>query len=116
MATLPKYLTQDELKRFFAVIESPRDRALFGVIYHYGMRVTEALMLTVQDLDFKNHRIRIRRLKNGLGGEKPLWRHTAKLLRAYLRERRAEAGEWRKKCQVKNPAGACSTSASRNTL
>jgi integrase len=29
-----------------------------------------------------------RRLKNGLGGEKPLWRHTAKLLRSYLRERR----------------------------
>lgn len=45
-------------------------------------------MLTVDDIDLKNHRIRIRRLKNGLGGEKPLWRHTAKLLRAYLRVRR----------------------------
>jgi integrase len=39
MNTLPKYLTQDELKRFFAVIESSRDKALFGVIYHYGLRV-----------------------------------------------------------------------------
>ena len=37
-------------------------------------------------MDLKNHRIRVRRL-NGLGGEKPLWRHTAKLLRAYLRVR-----------------------------
>jgi integrase len=36
---LPKYLTQDELKRFFAVIESPCDKALFGLIYHYGLRV-----------------------------------------------------------------------------
>jgi integrase len=42
----------------------------------------------VEDMDFKNHHIWIRRLKNGIGGEKPLWRHTAKLLRAYLRERR----------------------------
>src|SRR5919106_28487 len=31
MSTLPKYLTQDEIKRLFAAITSPRDRALFGV-------------------------------------------------------------------------------------
>src|SRR5262245_20655730 len=86
--TLPKYLTQDELQRFFKVITSSRDRALFALIYHYGLRVDEATALTVEDIDLKNHRIRIRRLKNGMGGEKPLWRHTAKLLRAYLRVRR----------------------------
>src|ERR687891_2279362 len=88
MKQLPKYLTQDELKRFFAAIAPPRDRALFGLIYHYALRVGEALMLTVDDVHFTNHRITIRRLKHGLGGEKPLWRHTAKLLRRYLRERR----------------------------
>jgi integrase len=88
MTTLPKYLTQDELKRFFAAIESPRDRALFGLIYHYGLRVGEALMLTIEDVNFKNHRLMIRRLKNGLGGEKPMWRDTARVLRSYLRERR----------------------------
>ena len=88
MHILPKYLTQDELKRFFAAIDSPRDKALFGLIYHYGLRVGEALMLTIDDVNFTNHRITIRRLKHGLDGEKPLWRHTAKLLRRYLRERR----------------------------
>ena len=45
-------------------------------------------MLTVDDVNFKNHRITIRRLKNGLGGEKPLWRHTATTLHSYLREQR----------------------------
>lgn len=88
MTDLPKYLTQDELKRFFAAIDSPRDRALFGLIYHYGLRVGEALLLTVNDLNFQTHRITIRRLKHGLGGEKPLWRHAATLVRRYLRERR----------------------------
>jgi hypothetical protein len=88
MTPVPKYLTQDELTRLFAAIDSPRDKALFGLIYHYGLRVGEALMLTVDDVNFKNHRITIRRLKHGLGGEKPLWWHTAKLLRRYLRERR----------------------------
>jgi integrase len=87
MRILPKYLTQDELKGFFAVIDSHRDRALFGLIYHYGLRVGKALMLTIDDVNFKNHQITIRRLKNGLGGEKPLWRHTAKLIRGYLGER-----------------------------
>lgn len=84
---LPKYLTQDELKRFFDQISSPRDKALFALIYHYGLRVEEATMIDLDNLDLKNHRIRIHRLKNGLGGEKPLWKHTAKLLRAYLRVR-----------------------------
>jgi integrase len=88
MSLLPKYLTQDELKRFFTGVESPRDKALFGLIYHYGLRVGKALMLTLDNVDFTNHRITVRRLKNGLGGEKPLWRHTAKLIRRYLRERR----------------------------
>lgn len=93
MRTLPKYLTQDELQRFFRVITSPRDRALFAVTYHYGLRVDEATQLTLDDLDLKSYRLRIRRLKNGLGGEKPLWRHTAKLLRSYLRIRR-DAGPY----------------------
>ena len=85
---LPKYLTQDELTRFFRAIPHPRDRALFAFIYHYGLRVEEACLITLHDLDLKNHRVRLYRLKNGLGGEKPLWRHTAKLLRSYLRIRR----------------------------
>src|SRR2546427_12932977 len=88
MQRLPKYLTQDEVRRLLTSITSVRDRALFALIYHYGLRVDEAAALTVEDIDLKNHRIRIRRLKNGIGGEKPLWRNTAKLLRTYLRGRR----------------------------
>jgi integrase len=91
---LPKYLTQDELKRFFAAIGAPRNKALCGLIYHYGLRVGEALMLTVDDVNFQTHRLTIRRLKNDLSGEKPLWQYTAKLLRRYLRERR-DTGPYR---------------------
>jgi len=85
---VPKYLPQADLARFFKTISSSRDRALFAVIYHYGLRVEEATLLTVDDIDLKNYRIRLQRLKNGVGGEKPLWRHTARLMRAYLRSRR----------------------------
>ncbi len=55
MNRLPKYLTQDELSCFFRAIPSPRDLALFAVIYHYGLRVDEATALTVEDLDLRNH-------------------------------------------------------------
>ena len=39
MRVLPKYLTQDELRRFFGMTESFHNRALFPVIYHYGLRM-----------------------------------------------------------------------------
>lgn len=84
---LPKYLSQAELKKFFSILDSPRDKALFVLIYHYGLRESEALWLTVNDIDLKRNRILIKRLKNGVAGERPLWRDTAKTVKAYLKVR-----------------------------
>src|SRR4029450_4646474 len=92
-ATLPRYLTQEEVTRLFSVISSPRDRALFALIYHYGLRVEEATLLTLESVDLKNLHLRIRGRKNGVSSQKPLWRHNAKLLRSYLRVRQ-DAGQW----------------------
>jgi len=69
---LPRYLTQEEITRLFAVISSPRDRALFALIYHYGLRVEEATLLSLESVDLKNLHIRIQRLKNGVSSQKPL--------------------------------------------
>ena len=80
-------MTQEEVKKFLSQITDSRDKALFGLIYHYGLRVTESTLLTINDVNLQKHKIFVRRLKGGVSGEKPLWRHTAKLLRAYLRER-----------------------------
>jgi integrase/recombinase XerD len=92
-AALPRYLTQEEVTRLFNVISSPRDRALFALIYHYGLRVEEATLFTLESVDLKNLHIRIERLKNGVSSQKPLWRHNAKLLRSYLRVRK-DTGHW----------------------
>ncbi len=92
-SALPRYLTQEEVKRLFAGITSPRDRALFALIYHYGLRVEEATLLTLESVDLKNLHIRIHRLKNGVSSQKPLWRHNAKLLRSYFRVRQ-DAGHY----------------------
>ena len=81
---LIKYLTREQTARFFGVIKNTRDRALFACIYHYGLRVSEATLLQLTDVDFEHRRIVIHRLKHGIGGERPLLANTAELIRAYL--------------------------------
>lgn len=65
-------------------MEDPRDKAIFGLIYLYGLRVSEATILKLEDVDLKRKRIFIRRVKGGAGGERPIFRSTEKLLRKYL--------------------------------
>jgi integrase/recombinase XerD len=86
-SNLPKYLTQGEIRALFAAISNLRDRALFAVTYAYGLRVGEIVILDRQDVDVERVRIRIRRLKNGLSGERPIFRNVLDLLRHYLETR-----------------------------
>lgn len=84
---IPRYLPQEEPARFFAVIQPPRDRALFDVMYKYGLRVGEASLLDRDDLDLTRSKLTVRRLKGGTPGEKPLFRDTRRLLTRYLAQR-----------------------------
>ena len=83
---IPKYLTQPEARAFFEVIHSLRDRALFTIIYHYGLRVSEATLLIRQDIDFERKRLVVKRVKGGTWAERPLFESTERLLRDYLTE------------------------------
>jgi len=67
------------------VISSIRDRALFALIYLYGLRVGEVALLTRENIDFVRGRIVVRRLKGGVWNERPLFGSAAGLLREYLR-------------------------------
>jgi integrase len=84
---LPRAIPQGDLKAFFDVIEDPRDRALFFLIYHLGLRESEALLISLDDINLKDGRIKIRRLKNGIGAEYPLRLDTLKSLKKYLKVR-----------------------------
>jgi integrase len=81
---LPRYLTQEEVRTFFRVIEDPRDRALFTLIYLYGLRVAEVGLHTVGDVDLIRGRIVIKRLKGGAWAERPLFSRLRELLEAHL--------------------------------
>jgi len=81
------YLTQDEVRRLpAAASRSPRDRAVFLLMYRHGLRVSEVEMLRHSDLE--RGRIAVRRLKNGEGGEHPLASDEVRALHRYLRTRR----------------------------
>jgi integrase len=81
---LPRYLTQPELQAFFGAIHSPRDRALFTLIYHCGLRVGEVALLSRADLDLERGRVLVRRLKGGRWSEQPLLNTTRALLESHL--------------------------------
>jgi integrase len=85
---LPSYLTQRQVRQLFATISNPRDRALFSLAYAYGLRVGEIVLLDRDDIDLERGRIRIRRLKGGLSGERPIFRSLLPLLRQHLESRR----------------------------
>jgi integrase len=89
-AGLPSYLTQRQLRHFFSCISNLRDRALFAVAYAYGLRVGEVVLLNRDDIDLERARIRIKRLKGGLSGERPIFRNLLPLLRQYLESRKDE--------------------------
>jgi hypothetical protein len=52
-----KYMTQEEVETFFSKIKNKRDKALFATIYHYRLRVTEATLLNLDDLDLNRNKI-----------------------------------------------------------
>ena len=86
---LPHYLDSDEM---ISVIEAPdltteggiRDRALMEVLYSGGLRVSELVGLSVNDVDFDNQTV----LVMGKGGRQRLANlggHAVEALRNYLR-------------------------------
>ncbi len=87
---LPRYLSQEELGRFRKAVlagSEPRDVALFGLMYRYGLRAVEATTLLREDVDLERRRIRIRRAKHGDAKEYPLATDLVPAVKRYLRTR-----------------------------
>jgi len=82
-----KYLTQEELVKLFAQIKSKRDKAMFNLVYKYGLRASEVGLIRINDIDLIRSRIIIWRLKGGVSGEYGIFSDSQKLLKSYLRER-----------------------------
>jgi integrase len=81
------FLTQDEMRRLLSVIDSKRDYAIFLTAYRHGLRASEVGLIHLADVDVKQYRLRIQRLKSSLAGLHPLQPDEVKAMKAYLKER-----------------------------
>jgi integrase/recombinase XerD len=60
------YLESEELELLELSTTNPRDRLLIRLLSHLGCRVSEALALTIEDVDFQERMITIQHLKTRL--------------------------------------------------
>jgi integrase/recombinase XerD len=85
------YMTVPEKDRFFKVISDIRDRALFRLLYHHGLRAGEIGKLDMSDFRQGSalhlDRIFIHRLKGSISGETAMVPIAAQALRAWVRKR-----------------------------
>ena len=84
-----KFFTQDELRRLFRVIDTPRNYAIFLLAYRHGLRASEKGLIHVDDIDCKQGRIRLHRLKGSLGGVHMLQQDELKALKRAVKARTA---------------------------
>ena len=81
------YLTRHEVERFFQQVTDLRDRAMFGVMYYFGLRASEVGRLLREHVNLHSRRIYVSRVKNGISGEKVMTSDCRRLLQTYLLHR-----------------------------
>jgi integrase/recombinase XerD len=62
----PQVLSKEEIKRLFSVVKNPKHKLMFQLYYGSGLRLSEALVLKVKNIEFEEKVIWIR---NGKGGK-----------------------------------------------
>jgi integrase len=89
---VPPIPQEEEMQRFFKAIDSTRDRAIFRIMYHAGLRASEIGLLEMRDFIPRTDRLMITRLKGSNSGEHHLNRESARALKAWLKERGTAPG------------------------
>jgi len=89
---LPTHLTTAEIARFFSVIESPRDRAIFRVAYHRGLRASELGLLQLSDYQEDAQQILVRRLNGSESYEYKIVPIEEQALRKWIEKRGRQPG------------------------
>jgi site-specific recombinase XerD len=84
---IPAIPQEEEIQRFFKLIVSLRDRAIFRLMYHGGLRASEIGLLEIRDYQPRTDRLMVTRLKGSNSGEHSLNRKENKDLKAWLKVR-----------------------------
>ena len=87
---LPLVLSREEVKRVLDAVQEPRFSTCLSLIYHCGLRISEALALEVKDIHGRDHppRLRIRDGKGGKDRDVPIAPAMVEALRRWWRTHR----------------------------
>jgi integrase/recombinase XerD len=81
---LPEVMSKNEIQILFEHCAHKRYKALFSLIYSSGLRISEALALRVEDIDFERRVIRVRSGKGGRDRLTILGEKAIEALRSYM--------------------------------
>jgi type 1 fimbriae regulatory protein FimB/type 1 fimbriae regulatory protein FimE len=81
------YFEDKEIQALFSVIKSKRDRAIFRLAYHRGLRAHEVGLLQMDDWRDRDGVLYVHRGKGSISREHSLTDEECRVLRAWLRER-----------------------------
>lgn len=82
--SLPVVFSQQEIRQILKTPKLLKHRVLFAVIYDCGLRISEAINLKIQDVDFDRHLVHIRQSKHKKDRYVPVSSHTLRGLKSYL--------------------------------
>jgi integrase/recombinase XerD len=86
------YLEEREIAAFFAVIKKRRDRAIFRLVYHRGLRAHEVGVLQLSDFRDRDGVLHVYRGKGSISRDHSLTNEELKTLRAYIKDRGTSPG------------------------
>lgn len=99
-ATLPRSATWDEVRRMLEVVDrrtetGRRDYAILLLLVTYGLRAREVAALTLDDIDWRNERLRIPERKAGHSSAYPLSPLVGEAIVDYLKNGRPRSSDRR---------------------
>jgi integrase/recombinase XerD len=86
------YLEPDEIARLFEAIKTKRDRAIFRIVYHRGLRAHEVALIEYGDFRDRDQLLYVRRGKGSVSRQCLLIREELLALRAWIKERGTKPG------------------------
>jgi site-specific recombinase XerD len=91
MNTQRPHFTSGDIERLLIATRSSRherrDRCLILLMFRHGLRVSEAVGLTIVDVDLASRALRVKRLQRGISTTHPLRRDEVQILKAWLVKR-----------------------------
>src|SRR5512147_1303591 len=88
---LPRHLKDDQVRRLFAIIRDPRDRAMFMLMLRCGLRVQEVAQLTVDAVEYGRRQIFVSHGKGAKDRVAYMSEDARSALQAYLARRSSKA-------------------------